>query len=639
MLKRVAILILALSLVLSLSGCFGGGGNSGGIKTFNVAGQVTSNATGLGISGATVSIDGDNRLTNTYGFYEFKGLTSTESSVTISVDKEGYYRPVPERLYVGSGGNITQNFSLVPISSGGDGPVLVRGWVDYGYNESYGRTASYRISSHRAWTEPDMFREPDSVIVELTQDVRTAGVSTLVRGVNAREYEVRELINRVIIKVPEGESLDDFMAKLRESPMVRSVEPNSLVYAARVPNDEHYGSDQKWWLQLMNLPAAWEKTTGSSAVTIAVIDTGIAYDHDDLPSKWELSLGPDYVDDDDDPRDPGSSILSIVSHGSHVAGTIGALTNNRIGVAGVDWAVRLMPIRVLGTTGEGEIADVADGIRWAAQNGADVINLSLGGPDFSPTLQDAVRYAHEQNVVVVAASGNNGSNRLCYPAAYPEVIAVGAAGEWWNPFTVAGFSNGGDGLDLIAPGVDVLSTDLSNVNGVSIYRSADGTSMACPHVAGVVGLMLAEDPLLTPDKVRRILRETAIRPGNGQVWDTWRGYGFINAYAAVTRATLNKARLMVLDEQFEPVSSIVSPGSDRGFAINDVPQASKLYVFGWLDVDNSGVLDLGDYTGCVGISTAGSSVTDASFRLKIHSTWDAGTQEFIASGLKAMGAN
>jgi hypothetical protein len=108
-------------------------------------------------------------------------------------------------------------------------------------------------------------KEPDSVIVELTGDVRTASHSTLIRDVNAREYKVRELINRVVIKVPEGQSLDDFMAKLRESPMVRSVEPNSIVYAARVPNDKYYALDQKWWLQLMNLPAAWEKTTGEQS--------------------------------------------------------------------------------------------------------------------------------------------------------------------------------------------------------------------------------------------------------------------------------------------------------------------------------------------------------------------------------------
>lgn len=653
MLKRVAILILALSLVLSLSGCFGGGGNSGGIETFNVAGTVTSNATGLGISGATVQINDDARFvayTNLAGNYQLNGVTTYDSTVRITVSRDSYEVESKYESLTG-GSSYIWDFTLVPISSGGDGPVLVRGWVDYGYNESYGRTASYRISSHRAWTEPDMFREPDSVIVELTQDVRTAGVSTLVRGVNAREYKVRELINRVIIKVPEGESLDDFMAKLRESPVVRSAVPNCLVYAAAVPNDPYYVSSQRSWLQAMNLPAAWEKTTGSSGVTIAVVDTGIRYDHPDLPSRWELAPGWDFVDSeagDDDPFDPGTPGATIASHGTHVSGTIGALTNNGIGVAGVNWAVRLMPIRVLGTDGAGTIADLASGIVWAVNNYANVINLSLGIHPTEPwhwqaleVVEQQIKYAHSRGVIVVAASGNNGSdgpNGLCYPAAYDEVIAVGAADEW-DPFIVADFSNGGVGLDLIAPGVGVYSTNYNSRTRVLGYEFADGTSMACPHVAGVVGLMLAEDPLLTPDKVRRILRETAIRPGNGQVWDTWRGYGFINAYAAVTQATLDKARVMVLNEQFEPVSSIVVPGSDRGFVINDVPQASRLYVFGWLDVDGSGTLDIGDYTGYKEISTYGYTEVDASFRLKIHSTWDAGTQEFIASGLKAMGAN
>jgi subtilisin family serine protease len=643
-LKRVAILILALSIILSLSGCFGGGGNSNGIKTFNVTGRVTSSATGLGISGATVAINDDYNFTaytNQAGYYQLNGVTTYDSRVRITVSKDGYEVQSKYESITG-GSSYIWDFKLVPKSSGSG--VLVRGWVDYGYNESYGQTASYPMSSHRAWTEPDVMKEPDSVIVELTGDVRTASVSTLMRDVNAREYKVRELINRVIIKVPEGEFLDDFMAKLRESPMVRSVEPNGIVYAARVPNDPLYASHQKWWLQLMNLPAAWEKTTGSSGVTIAIIDTGIRYDHLDLPSLQNLVSPRDYVDDDYDPFDPGLPSYhdnhEVASHGTHVAGTIGALTNNGIGVVGVDWSVRLMPVRVLDENGNGYVSDVAAGIRWAVDNGADVINLSLGTSEESDTLRASVQHAYSSGVIVVAASGNNPPfTKIVYPARYDKVIAVGAAGDWLNPFEVASFSLGGTELDIIAPGVGVCSTNYNSSTRELGYQSANGTSMACPHVAGVVGLMLAEDPLLTPDKVRKVLRETAIRPGNGQVWDTWQGYGFVNAYAAVTQATLDKAQLVVLDEQLKHVSAVVAPGSDRGFAFSDVPQAYPLYVFGWLDVDGSGALDVGDYTGYKEISTYGQNEVDASFRLNIHSTWDAGTREFIAGGLEAMGAH
>lgn len=651
--KRVTAVILALLVVLSLSGCFGGDG-PGRIKTFNVTGRVTSTATGLGISGATVSINDDYVSVNTdaYGSYEFRGLTSTENSVTISVHKEGYYQSTPEPLYIGSGGNISKNFSLVPISSGGVGPVTIKGWVDYGYSELYGQSVSHTASSHRAWTEPDIFREPDSVIVEFAGDMRAAGVSELIRDVHAEQYEVRDIINRVIVKVPEGESLDDFMAKLRESPMVRSVEPNSIVYAARVPNDPYYVSSQRSWLQAMNLPAAWEKATGSRGVTIAVVDTGIRYGHRDLPSRWELAPGWDFVDrslekpeGDDDPFDPGAppedeNRYKVASHGTHVSGTIGALTNNGIGVAGVNWAVSLMPIRVLDEYGNGYVSDVASGIIWAVDNGADVINLSLGSYVASDTLKSSVQYAYRRGVTVVAASGNEYySNQIAYPAAYDEVIAVGASYKPESPSTVADFSNGGDGLDLIAPGVGVWSTNYNSRTKVLGYEFADGTSMACPHVAGVVGLMLARNPSLSPSQVRSILRETAIRPGSGQVWDSKQGYGFVNAYAAVTQATLNKVKLMVLDEQLKPVSSIIAPASDRTFTIRNVPQANTLYVFCWLDVDGSGVLDAGDYTGWVEISTLGSTeVRDVSIRLWVHSTWSASAQEFIAKGLKAMGA-
>ncbi len=642
LLKRLPILILALAIIVSLSGCFGGGGNSSSVKTFNVTGKVTSTTTRLGIDGATVTISDSKSSSYAYtghdGIYQFQGVTTYDSTVKITGYKDGY-EPKSKYMSITGGSNHICNLELDPKSSEDGGSILVKGWVDYGYNESYGQAASRRISPHRAWVEPDVMREPDSVIVELAGDVRTSSVSTLVRDVNAREYKVRELINRVIIKVPEGESLDDFTAKLRESPTVRSVEPNSIVYAAMVPDDEYYAQEQKWWLQLMNLPAAWEITTGDNQITIAVIDTGISYGHPDLPSQWELAPGWDFVDGDNDPFDPGTPGAAFASHGTHVAGTIGAKTNNGTGVAGVTWNVRIMPVRVLGTDREGTIADLASGITWAAENGAKVINMSLGGSS-SPTLSQAVQLAESKGVVMVAASGNDSSSSVSYPAAYSQVIAVGAA-SGYDPFTVAAFSNGGAGLDIIAPGTWVFSTnyDRRGFPPKWNYMYAEGTSMACPHVAGVVGLMLAEDWSLTPGKVKRILRQTAIRPGNGQEHDTWRGYGFINAYAAVTQATLDKAQLVVLDGQLEPVSVVVSPGSDRGFAINDVPEASLLYVFGWLDVDGSGALDTGDYTGYKQISTLGATQVDASFRLNIHSTWDAGAQEFIAGGLQAMRGN
>ena len=349
LLKRLPILILALAIIVSLSGCFGGGGNSSSVKTFNVTGKVTSTTTRLGIDGATVTISDSKSSSYAYtghdGIYQFQGVTTYDSTVKITGYKDGY-EPKSKYMSITGGSNHICNLELDPKSSEDGGSILVKGWVDYGYNESYGQAASRRISPHRAWVEPDVMREPDSVIVELAGDVRTSSVSTLVRDVNAREYKVRELINRVIIKVPEGESLDDFTAKLRESPTVRSVEPNSIVYAAMVPDDEYYAQEQKWWLQLMNLPAAWEITTGDNQITIAVIDTGISYGHPDLPSQWEPAPGWDFVDrsperpnGDNDPFDPGSSILPVVSHGSHVSGTIGALTNNGVGVAGVDWAV------------------------------------------------------------------------------------------------------------------------------------------------------------------------------------------------------------------------------------------------------------------------------------------------------------
>ena len=632
MFKRVVALIAALSVVLSLGGCFGGNSSSGVTKTFNIVGTVTEGGTGIAISGATVSVSPINtpdKYTDENGSYDFTGLTTTERYVTTTASKYAY-KESSATVNVSNGSTIIQNFSLVPVQ--------VQGWVDYGYSELYGQSVSHSSLSRRAWAEPDMMKEPDSVIVELTGDVRAAGVSTLIRDVNAREYEISELINRVIVKVPKGESLSHFMEKLRESPMVKSVEPNSLVYAAAIPNDPYYAWYQQPWLQAMNLPAAWDISTGSQSIVIAVVDTGLRYGHEDFDN-FTIIDGHDFVGDDpypfDDCIEPYDPI--IASHGTHVAGTIGAYTNNRTGVAGVDWAVRLMPVRVLGAKGYGSISNVADGITWAVNNGAHIINLSLGTFEYSSTLHTAVRNAYNSGVILVAASGNDGINTLYYPAAYDEVIAVGAAGNWINPLEVASFSNGGPGLDLIAPGVGVWSTNYNSVTKGLDYQPADGTSMACPHVAGVIGLMLAHNLSLRPDEVKTILRDTAVRQLNGEVWGLRQGYGFINAYAAITQATFDKARLILVDDQLNPISNVVTPEPDRKFSMSNIPAASKLYVFGWLDVDGSGTLDVTDYSGYKQISTLGSGVADGSFRMNIHSTFSAGDQAFIARGLAAMG--
>lgn len=627
--KVLLILIACLSVVL-LAGCFGGGGGLALSKTFNVTGKVTTAgvghpATAHPVIGAVVSVGQAVTSTNTEGVYELRGLTTTADYVTITVSKQDY-APASATIAVYNNATIIQDFYLLSAPAG-TGRVSVRGRVEFMPYEWYGRSSS---ASHNAcaWTDPATVREPDSVLVELKGQLTASSVDMLLRDVGGSAYEIRRIINRAIMKVPEGQSLNDFMDKLKANPLVRSVEPNGFLVAARVPNDPQYSS-QAYWYEAMNLPAAWEKTTGGPGITIAVVDSGVRYDHPDIGN---LASGWDYVDGDSYPFDPGMPNERVASHGTHVAGTIGALTNNFAGVAGVNWNVRIMPVRVLDTTGAGTVANVASGIRWAADAGADVINLSLAGPTDYDVLRQAVSYAAGRGAILVAASGNDGLNSVSYPAAYPEVIAVGAAE---TPTKVAWFSNGGVGLDLIAPGYLVYSTNYNSQMVQCNYEYASGTSMASPHVAGLVGLMLANGIPLS--QVPEVLQETAIRQEDKPGWDTWFGYGFVNAYAAVTNARLTRAALVATNDEFDAVSYVVYPGVNRQFSITNVPEASTLYVFGWIDVNNSRTLDDGDYTGWDQLSTLGQTEVSAFVTMNIHSAWSSSVQETIKKGLGAIG--
>jgi hypothetical protein len=240
----------------------------------------------------------------------------------------------------------------------------------------------------------------------------------------------------------------------------------------------------------------------------------VDYNHQDLKDK--CVAGYNYVDRTSDPMDDHG-------HGTHVAGIAAALGNNSTGVAGVDWKARIMPIKVLDAQGSGYDSDVAAGIRYAADHGAEVINMSLGSPDYSYTLTDAVNYAFNKGVTIVAASGNESSS-VGYPAACDHVIAVGALE---SSDALAYFSNRGPAQDLTAPGVSILSTIPGG------YGKMSGTSMASPVVAGCASLVLAAHPGYSPSQVEQALKEGASDLGSAG-FDNDYGYGKVNAYAAVS---------------------------------------------------------------------------------------------------------
>lgn len=344
---------------------------------------------------------------------------------------------------------------------------------------------------------------------------------------------------------------DEAAATLAGADGVEMVEPVRFRETLAVPNDPHFAS--QWGLTRIHCPEAWNRTTGSAAIIVAVVDTGVDLDHPELAPL--LVAGRDFVNLGTAPTPPDgfrfegdfntvdNDPMDEVGHGTHVAGTIACLSDNGAGVAGISWQCRIMPVRVLArivnnantsdVRGTGSSADIAAGIRWAVDHGARVINMSLGGPVDTFVERDAVAYAVAHGVVVCAAMGNNGTGAEdSFPAAYPDVIAVGAIDQADRR---AGFSQTGPHIDLCAPGVNILSTVWNNG-----FTTMSGTSMATPHVAGVAALILSIKPSLTAPQCADILRQTAdpLRDTAADaVPNTNFGWGCVNAFAAVNRAS------------------------------------------------------------------------------------------------------
>jgi len=335
-----------------------------------------------------------------------------------------------------------------------------------------------------------------------------------------------------IIEVPPGQEKEIAQA-YRKRPEVEYAEPNYYRSLHSTPNDELY--TYQWHLPLINLPEAWDITAGEN-VTVAVIDSGVSpFGRDSFGERLLRGYNAIF-------RIPGG--IDFANHGTHVAGTIGQETNNRTGVAGIAYQANILPVTsLLALTGSGLDSWIIDSIMWATDQGADIINMSLGGSLPSKAMEDAVNYAYERGVTVVASSGNDGENDVAFPAAYENCIAVGAVRF---DKTVTSYSNRGSALDLVAPGGD-MDADQNNDGepdcilqetfwwfGINWgYWWFAGTSMASPHVAGVAALIKAVHPEFGPDEIRMVLEETAEDLGEPG-WDQTYGYGLIDASAAVS---------------------------------------------------------------------------------------------------------
>lgn len=336
-------------------------------------------------------------------------------------------------------------------------------------------------------------------------------------------------------RVPQGQELA-LAEQLSADPSIAYAEPNYVYRAFVEPNDPDW--IKQWALQKVGAPAAWDLSTGSADVIVAIIDTGVDDTHPDLVGK--LVDGYDFVDYDTDPHD-------LNGHGTHCAGIAAAAANNGTGIAGLDWQARIMPIRALNERGNGYVSDITDGIIWAYEHGAIVLSLSLGGLNASNAMQDAINDAHAAGSLVVAAMGNDrqDDNPTNYPAACNNVVAVAATdpNDQYAPY-----SQFGSHCDIAAPG-GVMSY-YHDPNGIystmptypvylttqysydTHYDYLKGTSQATPHVAGLASLIWAINPGLAPDQVQDIIESTAVDLG-GAGWDPDYGHGRIDALAAL----------------------------------------------------------------------------------------------------------
>jgi thermitase len=350
---------------------------------------------------------------------------------------------------------------------------------------------------------------PGELIVKFKNGVSSQSIQALHSKLGAQVAK-KSKYGWQVVKFKNA-SVESMMLKYKADPNVAYAEPNYYFHADWTPNDPYF-STQQWGPQKIQAPQAWDVTRGSSSVMIAIVDTGVQYDHPDLSGK--VYAGYDFVSNDWDPYDENG-------HGTHCAGIAAATTNNGVGIAGVAPNASILAVRVLDANGSGTLDNVASGIDYAADAGAQVISLSLGSTSGSTTLQNAVDYAWNHGSVVVAAAGNSSSSAPNYPAYYSNAIAVAST---TSSDTLSSFSNYGSWVDVAAPGSSIFST-----YPYDTYATLSGTSMATPHVAGEAALLAAQGR--TNSQIRAAIQNTCDRiSGTG----TYFTYGRINAYRAVT---------------------------------------------------------------------------------------------------------
>jgi thermitase len=373
----------------------------------------------------------------------------------------------------------------------------------------FGATAAFFAADVHASPEVQVLVKPRAMMPDVA-------LQALIVANGGQEHDALEALDVRIVRVPE-QAAKGLITALEANPGIEYAEMDEVAYAISTSNDPLYLDGSQWYLSKIEAPSAWATTTGAT-VKVAVLDTGVLATHPDISG--QVLPGRDFVNNDNDATDDNG-------HGTAVAGVSSALTGNGTGMASVAPATRVLPVKVLGASGSGSYSGISNGIIWAADNGASVINLSLGGGTSSATLQSAVNYAWGKGVVLVAAAGNSGSSSKSYPAACDNVVAVSATNSSDGR---PSWSNYGDWVHVSAPGAGIVTLALSG------YASTNGTSFSSPVASGVVALMRAANPGLSNAEVVDLLLKNSDDIG-AKGFDIYYGHGRVNARRAVAAVT------------------------------------------------------------------------------------------------------
>lgn len=586
--KRILALFAAAALML-MAGC-----NETVTFSLNVGGTVWDQSTDFGISGVAVRAEVQGKAgqvttsTNISGGYSLT-LTGLKAGAVITVvfSHTGHYQET--RTFTRSaGGSHLLNVYMVQETS----VNTISGYATL-MNLTPPAGSKLPLAGRTVVPKATATPEPTEIIVAPRQGANFPTMESFALKRGSTVLRSNPKLGVIIMKVPEGRYADEFAAEVGGEPWVDYAEPNGYLQASyySIPDDDYFG-DYQWNLFATTMPFVWGGDFFSTPVTVAVIDTRVDVGHPDLSGRVS-SL----VDVVGSPYEPG---WDRYPHGTHVAGIIGAITDNSSYIAGMNFGgITIMPIRGLRDDGGGDFEQIASAILHARTNGADVINLSLGGVGYSSTVDSQIEAAIGAHIAVVAAAGNAYKAPLEFPASLPGVIAVSAVDDNFN---LASYSNIGAGLDFAAPG-GTLSLGVKSLfpTDRGYVGSMAGTSQATPHVSALIAMLMQQGH--SAESAVEMMRKTAQLD---DVLNSYYGSGIINAYAALEGLTMDKALFWLADSLGEPVIGYYGYGNadDKSF---DFPSLEGVYnLRGWIDIDADGDVSTGDYYGSEPV-TIGSS--------------------------------